>query len=102
MGSENSPYSGGPGMSLLRADSAVGASPSPGSIVEPVVGRESVRVAGGRDQSAVPSGLLTDDRFEPTVDARILAAALRPEDVEGLRPLLPVGYDVVVDAYKRA
>jgi hypothetical protein len=36
------------------------------------------------------------------VDSRLLATALLPEEVEALRPLLPMGYRVVADAYRAA
>jgi hypothetical protein len=36
------------------------------------------------------------------VDARLLAAAIPAEDVDALRPLLPIGYRVVADAYRSA
>lgn len=40
--------------------------------------------------------------IEPTVSVARLLEALQPEDIEPLRPLLPVGYDEVARAYRSA
>src|SRR3954454_183496 len=39
---------------------------------------------------------------EPFVPIEILMKAIEPEEVEALRPLLPVGYDAGVKAYQQA
>ncbi|MBI4816353.1 MAG: hypothetical protein HY791_08845 [Deltaproteobacteria bacterium] len=43
-----------------------------------------------------------DPLFEPTIPAEELHRALQNENVEQLRPLLPVGYAAGVDAYRQA
>ncbi|HZZ79325.1 MAG TPA: hypothetical protein VFE62_12455 [Gemmataceae bacterium] len=58
------------------------------SIVESIVRRDGLRVAGGS--------------VEPIVSAEQLVAALAGEDVERFRPLLPVGYASVAHAYAEA
>jgi hypothetical protein len=40
--------------------------------------------------------------IEPTVLAEVLGRAISPGEVEGLRPLLPVGYEAGVRAYRAA
>lgn len=52
------------------------------------VGRQGLRLTGGST--------------EPAVSIEQLTAAIKPEDVESLRPLLPVGYSQVAGAYRRA
>jgi len=56
------------------------------------------------DESAIGrSGLcITGRPEEPPVSAEFLAAAIREDEVETLRPLLPVGYEAVAQAYRRA
>lgn len=57
-------------------------------IRKPAFGRKGLCVAGGSP--------------EPTVSAECLIEAIRPSDVELLRPLLPVGYEAGVSAYREA
>lgn len=38
---------------------------------------------------------------EPIVSVKSLRDAISPDDVEGFRPLLPIGYDAVANSYKR-
>lgn len=57
-------------------------------IQQPVVGREGLRLAGGP--------------VEPVVSAETLLRAVSRESVESLRPLLPVGYTSVAEAYRGA
>ncbi len=58
------------------------------SIRQLAVGRDGVRFAGGS--------------VEPAVSAEQLLAALDGEEIERLRPLLPVGYAAVATAYTEA
>lgn len=58
------------------------------SIDQPALGRDGLCVPGGRE--------------EPTVPAAELAAALEGEELERLRPLLPVGYAATAEAYLEA
>ena len=58
------------------------------SIRQPAVRRGGVRVVGGS--------------VEPLVSSEQLLASLSGEDIEGLRPLLPVGYTTVAAAYAEA
>jgi len=58
------------------------------SIQQLDVRRDRLRLAGGS--------------VEPLVPAEALTAALEHEEIEPLRPLLPVGYDAVARAYARA
>lgn len=89
-------------MSLLRTETGMGAAAPGGPLVEPTLRRAGVRIAGGSDQLALPPGLRSDAACEPPIDSRRLARAIAPADVEGLRPLLPVGYRAVADAYRTA
>ncbi|MFV1501260.1 hypothetical protein PJK45_01310 [Mycobacterium kansasii] len=89
-------------MPLLRTDTGVGAAASAGPLVQPAGGRPGVRVAGRPGQPAVPAGLLTDAGCEPLVDADLLAGAIPPDQVESLRPLLPVGSRIAAEAYRSA
>jgi hypothetical protein len=58
------------------------------SVDQPVIGRKRVCVAGRS--------------VEPTISTEQLAAALKGEEVERFRPLLPVGEESVVRAYAAA
>ena len=69
---------------------------------EPRLGKtESTRAV---DQPPIRrAGLcLTGGPAEPIVSAQVLAQALEHEDIEPFRPLLPVGYDAVAQAYHSA
>src|SRR5437868_8105982 len=58
------------------------------SLGQSALGRERVRLAGGSP--------------EPVVPIEQLVSAIAPDEVETLRPLLPVGYDAGVLAYQQA
>ena len=75
-------------MLLLGTDAALGAGQPPLPVGQPAVGRPGLCVPGGRAEPAVP--------------ASVLSRAVAPADVEGFRPLLPVGYAAGVDAYRAA
>src|SRR5262245_28267227 len=75
-------------MLLSRADSRVGTGKSPQPLEQPAVGRSGVCVPGGH--------------AEPPVSAAALLSAIRAEEVESLRPLLPVGYAAGAEAYRAA
>src|SRR5262249_20113168 len=66
----------------------LGTGASPMSIQQLDVRRDGLRLAGGS--------------VEPLVSAEALTSALESEEIEPLRPLLPVGYDAVARAYARA
>jgi hypothetical protein len=87
-------------MSLLRTGSGVGTQAAAGPLVEPALRRAGVRVAGRPNESPLPDGLPTDESCEPLVDANLLGDAIAPQQVETLRPLLPVGYRAAADAYR--
>ncbi len=73
---------------LLRTDSNVGERNTDRSIAESSCGRESLWKPGG------PT--------EPVVPVETLIRAISQEEVESFRPLLPVGYNEVSEAYKKA
>lgn len=73
---------------LLRTDSQLGSEGTDRKVIESSGGRESIWEPGG------PT--------EPLVSVETLISAIKPEDVETFRPLLPVGYRNVAEAYKRS
>ncbi len=75
-------------MSLSRTNAAVGAAAPDRSLAQPLVGRDGLRLAGGRP--------------EPAVSAERLVAAVAAEQIESFRPLLPVGYRAGARAYQDA
>jgi hypothetical protein len=75
-------------MSLSRTDTHLGAAASALPLEQPPVRRVGLCLPGGS--------------VEPVVPADLLLKALEGEEVERFRPLLPVGYEAGVDAYRAA
>lgn len=75
-------------MLLLRTDAGMGAEESSRAFTESSGGRQSVRVPGGS--------------AEPVVHAEQIVNAIPAAQIETFRPLLPVGYEATLAAYRKA
>jgi len=75
-------------MLLLRTDTGMGIEEPSGSLTQPAGGREGLRIPG---RSA-----------EPFVHAQQIVAEIAVQEIEDFRPLLPVGYEATVVAYRKA
>src|SRR4051794_19146988 len=75
-------------MLLSRTDAAVGTSEPAVPVEQPPLRRDGLCLPGGH--------------VEPVVPADLLLKAVPAEEVETLRPLLPVGYAAGAEAYRAA
>ena len=75
-------------MLLSRTEPTLGAGKSAVSIKQPIIGRDNLCIPGRT--------------AEPTISIEHLEAALKDEDIERFRPLLPIGYEATAAAYQTA
>lgn len=75
-------------MLLPRTEPTLGAGKSTMSIKQPIIRRDNLCIAGRT--------------AEPTISIERLEAALKDEDIERFRPLLPIGYEATAAAYQTA
>ena|SRR5437899_2874009 len=75
-------------MLLLRTNSGMGTAESCGTFAQSSGGRQSVWLPGGS--------------AEPVIHAEQIINAIPPAQIETFRPLLPVGYEATLAAYRQA